>query len=134
MRVASNILGIDFGAKRVGLAMAVDGAPPQRLETLVNDAQLFQTLGQRIATHAIDTVVVGLPRNLEGDDTPQTAVARAFAARLQASHPDLTVALQDEALTSQTARVRLQQQKVSNPRAILDQEAAAIIVEDFLGG
>jgi putative Holliday junction resolvase len=134
MRVANNILGIDFGSKRVGLALAVAGGPPARLETLPNDDQLLSTLSARLATHAIDTIVVGLPRNLDGEDTLQTAHARRFAADVRAAHPDLTLVLQDEALTSQTARERLQRQKVRDVAAVLDQEAAAIIVEDFLGG
>ncbi|HUC86832.1 MAG TPA: Holliday junction resolvase RuvX [Candidatus Saccharimonadales bacterium] len=130
--MASNILGVDFGAKRVGLALAVAEAAPQRLSTLPNDAQLLAALSAQLADHAIDTVVVGLPRNLDGDDTAQTAVARAFAARLRAAHPEIQVILQDEAGTSQVARERLIHQKVRDVAAVLDQEAAAIIVEDFL--
>jgi putative Holliday junction resolvase len=130
--VAKAVLGIDFGAKRVGLALAVAGSPPGRLTTLAADDGLMGELGRRISTHNVGTVVVGLPRNLDGNDTAQTATAREFAARLQAAYPGLTVELQDEALTTATARQRLAQQRLSNPQALLDQEAAAIILEDYL--
>ena len=132
--MANAVLGIDFGAKRVGLALAKPGSAPQRLATLPANDELIMALGRQITAHGVGTVVVGLPRNLDGDDTAQTAVARKFAARLQAAYPALPVELQDEALTSATARQRLSPPQLKGTGGLLDQEAAVIILEDYLRG
>lgn len=131
--MAEAILGLDYGAKRVGLALAPPGEPPQRLVTLENGPDLPQQLADLLAQHAVGTVVVGLPRNLEGEDTAQTGTVMQFMGRLQTQLPQVKIESMDEALTSEEARKRLQQQGVKNPKEVLDQEAAVIILEDFLG-
>ena len=130
--MASSILGVDFGTKRVGLAIATDDSHPRRLVTLTNDEQLLAALRRQIASHGATTVVVGLPRNLDGDDTPQTTLARRFAEHLQQSQPKLAIVMQDEALTSEIAGDRLEAEGVKDIAAVLDQEAAVIILEDYL--
>jgi putative Holliday junction resolvase len=130
--VAHNLLGVDYGAKRVGVALAVVGERPQRLVTLANTASLLEELGVLLAAHQVETVVMGLPRNLDGDDTLQTDLVREFATHLQALYPQIVLAWQDEALTSEIARDRLQQQRQADLEAVLDQEAAVIILEDYL--
>jgi len=128
----SNILGIDYGAKRVGVALVAEGASPQRLTTLANGPALLEELGALMTAHKTGTIVLGLPRNLDGDDTPQTAVVREFGGRLRAFYPQIVLAWQDEALTSEIARDRLQQHSQADLVAVLDQEAAVIILEDYL--
>lgn len=130
--MAHNLLGVDYGSKRVGVALAAAGGQPQRLTTLAGDSSLLEELGRLLSAHGIDTVVVGLPRNLDGEDTAQTAMVRVFGAQLRAAHPEVVLTWQDEALTSEIARDRLRQQKVTDVAAILDQEAAVIILEDYL--
>lgn len=126
--MAIKLLGIDYGSVRVGLALAEAPAPPHRLATLPNDAQLIETLHQLIADHQVDKVVVGLPRGLDGQETAQTKAAREFAESL--GHE---VVLQDEAGTSSAARDRLGKQVERQPE-LIDQEAAAIMLEDYLRG
>lgn len=132
--MAKTVLGVDYGTKRVGVALAEAGQAPRRLVTMANDADLATALGELLAAHKAQVVVVGLPRNLDGDETPQTALTRQFAAELRHRHPAVTVVLQDEAMTSELARQRLEAEGVvaKNIAGLLDQEAAAIITEDYL--
>ena len=116
----------------MGLAVATDGSRPRRLVTLANDERLLEALGRQIAAESAITVVVGLPRNLDGDDTPQTVLARRFGDRLRQSQPKLEVVMQDEALTTEVARERLEAEGVKDMAAVLDQEAAVIMLEDYL--
>jgi putative Holliday junction resolvase len=127
------VYGIDFGSVRVGLAeadMSIKIARP--LKTLDNDETLLNKLNELIRQNAVEQVVVGLPRSLEAEETPQTEIVRRFAERLE-SELGVGVTLQDEALTSEEAERRLRQHysgKIEPGR--IDQEAAAIILQDYL--
>jgi putative Holliday junction resolvase len=76
-----------------------------------------------------------LPRRLNGADTDQTAVARALASALQ-DLMRIDVHLQDERLTSVEAESRLavRERDWRARKALVDAEAAAIILQDFLDG
>jgi putative Holliday junction resolvase len=134
--VGSTILGIDYGRVRVGVAYANAGtAAPQRLTTLANDDQLIDQLKAIISQHDVGTIVVGLPRGADGEDSHQTTLTRSFARTLAAATM-VPIELQDEFASSSLASERLASQKLSlrDQRAIIDQEAAVIILEDHLAG
>lgn len=135
------VLGIDFGERRIGLAMSdASGtlATPVRtierqdvgvdLVTLVVDA--IQEMGR---DERIDQLVVGLPRRLDGRDSAQTPRVRAFAAAL-GSRSGLPVDLQDERLSSREAEARLalRERDWRKRKARLDAAAAAIMLQDWL--
>jgi putative Holliday junction resolvase len=78
-----------------------------------------------------DVIVVGLPRGLDGQETPQTLVVRRFVDDvLEKLAP--RVELQDEAATSAVAEERLRQSGKRYRREQIDAEAAAIILQDWL--
>lgn len=127
------VLGIDYGSKRIGLSISRDLRFSNRLKTVSNAAESINHIQEIISSEKIQTVVVGLPRNLNGEDTTQTKIVRKFVSELE----DITkanVVLQDEADTSNLARARLKSQGL-NDRQIeqeVDAEAAVIILEDYL--
>jgi putative Holliday junction resolvase len=133
--VTKRYLGIDYGAKRVGLATGDDEvrlATP--LVTLEGDKEdLVEQLKAICHQESIDGIVMGLPRGLEGQETAQTAHVRAEASRLEAAL-ELPLALQDEALTSEVARERLVERGQETGGGAIDREAAAIILQDYLEG
>ena len=70
----TKILGFDFGQKRTGVAIAID-SDIQPLVTL--DVQSIQEdVLELVRKHQPDELVVGIPRNLDGEDTDQTRLAR----------------------------------------------------------
>ena len=122
----AHYLGVDYGSARVGVATANSGERAKALTT-VAPAELV-VLIQREAPQVI---VVGLPRNLDGNDTPQTQAVRTFAANVL--HPLApSLVLQDEAGTSSEAEARLKALGRAYARAAIDAEAAAIILQDYL--
>ena len=136
------VLGVDFGKKRIGLALSdasgilarpwqaiTAGATPRASATLV--AAIIGDAGA--ADDPIDAVVVGLPRRLTGEDTDQTAPTRQFAAAL-ADLAGVRVHLQDERLTSVEAESRLavHERDWRKRKAKIDAAAAAIILQDYL--
>ena len=135
------MLGVDFGAKRIGLALSdATGMLASPWQTVDGGAALAAAdrVG-RIATglaaedDGLEAIVVGLPRRLDGSDNDQTPVVRVFAAEL-ARVTGLPVILQDERLSSHEAESRLavREHDWRKRKAKLDAAAAAVILQDFL--
>lgn len=129
-----NILGIDYGSKRVGVAIGdnIDKAA-KPLQTINVTKHLMSDLRELLLKHDAGLIVVGLPRNLDGEDTRQTAVVRQFVAELQ-TELAINVLTQDEALTSEVAAKRLHGKTGPRKQGKVDREAAAIILQDYLDG
>ncbi len=124
-----NLLGIDYGYKRVGLAFGSDETKAaEPLETLVNDDGLLTRLRQIISDRNVGKLVVGLPRGLEGQPTQQTRVVEEFVAQVL-SELQIPIETVDEAVTSEVAR---QTVGPAAPKTAVDAEAAAIILRDYL--
>jgi putative Holliday junction resolvase len=127
-----NILSLDVGDKRVGVAIAsFEALLPRPLTTLQRGDNFFGELRQLIETEDIGAIVIGLPRGLDGQSTSQTAATEKFAGQLR-SEISLPVHLQDEALTSKQAESELQSHGGSHAKADIDALAATYILEDFL--
>ena len=137
------VLGIDYGARRVGLALSdATGtlASPWRLlerprsegETLALIAAVVDTL--RAEDDGLAVVVVGWPRRLDGSPTDQTLGIETFSRSL-AERAGIQVVLQDERLSSHAAEERLAERGIRDWRARkkkLDAAAAAVILQDYL--
>jgi putative Holliday junction resolvase len=129
-------LAIDFGLKRVGLAMSDPGgalALPYATLVKKDNSQLLNEIKDVLDREGVDCLVVGLPVGLEGEETLTTRQARNFARRLSriTSRP---VHLQDETLSSSEAAQRLRESGLSarKQKPVLDQMAAVVILESFL--
>jgi putative Holliday junction resolvase len=137
------VLGIDFGRRRIGLALsdasAVLARPWKAMPAAGSPAASARAVAAVARTEASDedsaigAIVVGLPRRLGGEDTDLTQPAREFAAALEASS-GLPVTLQDERLTSREAesRLALRERDWRKRKAAIDAASAAIILQDFL--
>lgn len=125
------LLGIDYGGARVGLALAsMIARLPTPFETIDNGPDLIEKLLEIIKSQNVITVVVGLPRSLEGNETRQTTLAREFASKLKAH--GLHVVLQDEAATSIAAEEELQARGEDYTKEEIDALAATYILDDYL--
>lgn len=133
MQSKRTFLGLDIGQKRIGLSVGDSIARlAQPLATLIVDGHEIAALQKIIETHDITDLVVGLPRNQQGETTAQTDFVRQYAGQhLQPLKPHLH--WQDESVTSVIAEERLQARKKSYTKADIDAEAAAIILQDYLG-
>ena len=122
-------MAFDYGDMRTGVAIAKDGET-EPLTTITAD-DLWPEVTSLILEHKPAQLVVGLPRNLNGDSTAQTHKAQAFASSL-AQVTQLPVALQDEAMSSQRALERIgKNTPIAQRKKLLDQVAAQIILEDY---
>ncbi|HYH36322.1 MAG TPA: Holliday junction resolvase RuvX [Candidatus Saccharimonadales bacterium] len=132
LTVHSSVLGLDVGSKRIGIAVASLAARlPRPLTTLEFNGDFFAALDAIIKTEDVGTLVIGLPRNLEGSSTAQTEAVETFIERLQ-EHSGLPVHRQDEALTSRKAEAELEARGKPYKRGDIDALAATYILQDWL--
>ena len=131
MQVRSNLLGLDVGDRRVGMAVVADDVMvPRALPTLLRDEHLLTAIQQIIQERAIDRIVVGLPRNMSGEETWQTTAVRDFAKKLTAMNKPID--FQDEALTSVHAETLLRNSGKQFEKGDIDSLAALTILADYL--
>lgn len=131
MAVPEYILSLDYGEKRVGVAIAHTVARmPRPLITLVNSETLLADIRNLVAQEAVCLVVVGLPRGMDGGYTAQTHAAEQFADKLRATLV-VPVELADETLTSVDAEVSLSDDK-QHTKGDIDSMAASLILERYL--
>ena len=129
-------MGVDYGGRRVGLALSDPlGITAQPLECIVreNDAQVAGELERLIQTHDIERVVVGLPVNLSGNDSPQTKRTRRFISRLR-KNLGVKIETWDERLSSDEAERALIDMDVRRSRRNerRDIVAAQLILQGYL--
>jgi len=132
MRVAA----LDVGDARIGLAVCDELGLTVRgvgIVRRVGGVRDLEEIAARLAPYEPAQIVVGLPLNMDGSEGKQAVRVRAFAERLRA-HLGLPVALWDERLTTVEAQHALRSAGVSRSRRrqLVDQEAAAIILESYL--
>lgn len=130
------VLGVDFGLKRVGLAVSdragILASPLRTIERGTRD-ELFAELTALIEREAVEAVVVGLPLGLDGQETLTTRQARNFAESLK-RRITLPVHLVDERLTSAAAEEELKEAGLCGRKRkqALDSQAAVHILRAWL--
>lgn len=126
----ASLIALDVGTKRIGVA-AADSAVPVAipLATVEVDGNELEAVRAIVGDRAVDTVVVGYPRNQAGEATDQTAISEAFGRQVAAF---ATVEYQDESLTSIMAEGRLKAMGKPYTKADIDAYAAMIILQDYL--
>jgi putative Holliday junction resolvase len=127
-------LGIDFGEKRIGLAIS-EGALAVPLATLKrrDDGSAIAEIAGIARREGVGRLVVGEPRKLDGTRGPAAVRVRRFAEKLAAS-TGLPLELVDEALTSVEAAERLRAAGIDPRRhpGKLDAVAAQILLQEAL--
>jgi len=127
-------LAIDYGLKRTGLAVC------DKSETLCSPLKVVETspglipaILKLIQAEAIESIVVGLPVNMDGTEGDMAKKVRAFASQLGTSTP-LPIYLHDERLTSHKAEELLAPADftLKKVKQRLDAVAAAAILQTFL--
>jgi len=131
----NRILGIDVGEARIGLAISDElGMMAHPLETVhVKEGGAMARVAETVKKREIATVVIGLPRNMNGTYGPAAEKVREFAKKLQELAP-CTVKFWDERLTTVAAQRSLRDagRDVKKSRPVIDQVAAQLILQGYL--
>jgi putative holliday junction resolvase len=134
-------LGIDYGRKRIGLALSdptgLLARPWKTIAAAGLDRQVAE-LSREIESlqrepDGLSTVVIGLPRRLSGEANQQTALVQLLVDRLAGLSP-VPIAVQDERLSSHEAEQLLSRREKDwrKRKPLLDAAAAAVILQDYL--
>jgi putative holliday junction resolvase len=130
-------LGLDVGDRRIGVAVSDElGLTAQPVLTLMrkrNRREDLRSLARLCRRFGVAGIVVGHPRHLSGEESPQGARVQAFALEL-GELAGLPVHLWDERLTTREAHQILYQTRWQrqNHRRLVDQVAATLILQEFL--
>ena len=129
------ILGLDYGDRRIGLALSDPLkmiASPFKFIINTGDDELLDSLKILIVEEDIEAIIVGLPIGLKGQETKQTTKVRAFAELL--SSLTIPISFEDERFSSVSAEKSMIQQKIKtgHNKGMIDQRAAAILLQQFL--
>ncbi len=130
------ILAIDYGQKRTGLAVTdilrITANPLLTIET----SALKEWLIAELAKSEIDTVVIGHPTQLNGEDSDSMRFIRPFMGWFRKQFPSMPLVEYDERFTSTIAHQAMiaggMKKKDRRDKAVVDKIAACIILEDYL--
>ena len=129
------VLAVDFGERRVGLAVSDESGRvvvPVGVVLRRSDAQAAREVAAAALEREAVRIVVGLPRRGDGSEGERAVRSRNFARRLGEAS-GLPVDLQDEGLTSVAADEALAEAGIRGDRSgARDAEAAATILRDWL--
>lgn len=132
----ARIMGLDYGDKRIGVAISdAFGWTAQGVEVIErkSEGDYIDRIRARIGEYEVDTIVVGLPKNMNGTIGPRGEICMAFAEELRQAF-GLPVHLWDERLTTVAAQRTLLEADVSRRKRkqVIDKMAAAILLQNFL--
>ena len=129
----SRALGVDYGTKRVGLAISDSLGITARPLSVVPRSVVVEEVVNLVKEHDVGTIVVGLPTGLSGDEGVSASEARKLADELGVA-AGIDVVLVDERYTSRLAEDALLESgmKRRKRRESVDKVAAAIILQDYL--
>lgn len=129
-------MGLDLGNVNIGIAfsdplgMFASGFINYRRQTLDKDLRYIADLA---VEKQVDTIVVGLPKNMDGSDGERVQFTYDFCAELK-KFTDLPIVYQDERLTTVSAEKLLISADVRREKrkTVIDEVAASIILQSYL--
>ena len=130
------ILAIDYGKRRTGLAVTdmlrITANPLLTVET----SQLLTWLTDYTAREQVDTIVIGYPRQMNGQDSETVPAIRAMEQQIRARLPHIPIVEYDERFTSVLAHQAMiaggMKKKDRQNKMQVDKLAACIILESYL--
>lgn len=128
-------VGVDAGDARIGVSQSdPSGMLATPVETVPRGTGDLARIREIVLDRAAIEVVVGLPRSLSGGEGPAAAKVREFARALAEALDPVPVRLCDERLSTVTAEavLRSQGRKGQKRRAVVDQAAAVVILQNAL--
>jgi putative Holliday junction resolvase len=132
----ARILSIDYGKKRTGLAVT---DPLQLIAgglATVSTSELFEYLSAYVGREPVERIVIGEPRQPNGQPSENLARVEQFVNRWRKQIPQIPIEYYDERFTSVLAhRAMLEgglKKKARQDKALVDEISATIILEDYM--
>jgi len=128
------VLGLDFGEKRIGVAISDPlSITAQPLPYISYNPKFLEELKLIMSDYDIGLIVVGLPLSREGKDTQTTVKVRQFGAKLE-QHLGKDIVFQDERYSTKAVERVLIEADVSRKKRkeVIDSQAAVFILQGYM--
>ncbi len=132
------ILGIDYGESRTGFAITDElNITVQGLETVYNngsDKIILKKIDELLEKYEIDTIVVGMPYNMDGTISKRAEITERFIHKLKCKYNKIKIEFIDERLTTVAAHKTMNFLNINKhkKRDLVDTIAAVYILETYL--
>ncbi len=130
-------LGIDYGKKRIGVAVSDPlGITAQPVEVVENNGSLMDRIKELCEKYEVNTIVVGLPKNLKGEIAQSAEDVLAFVKKLAKAAGNIPIITYDERLSTASVMKTLSETNMSGKkkRQVVDKMAAAYILQGYMDG
>lgn len=130
------ILAIDYGVKRVGLAVTDELKMIANGLNTIHSKDVMQFLTTYIKNSNVDTIVLGMPKNLNNQDTHSTSHVQTFLKALEKNFPNISIKTFDERFTSKIAFNTMIEsginKKARTNKDLLNTISATVILQSYL--
>jgi len=131
-------IGLDYGDSRVGIAITDElGITSQGIETIQhkgNDKIVLKRLEEILHQYEVDTIVIGMPINMNGTKTERVEVTNKFIHKLKCKFNKIAIETVDERLTTVAAHKTMNYLNINknNKKNIVDTISAVYILETYI--
>jgi len=130
------ILSVDYGRKRTGIAVT---DPSQIIAgglATVSTSTLFEYLSEYVANEQVERIIIGEPRQTNGEPSENYQRVIQFVNRWRKAIPQIPIELYDERFTSVLAHQAMLQgglrKKARQDKALVDEISATILLQDYM--
>jgi len=129
-------MSFDFGTKRIGIAVTDPMKIIANGLTTIHPKDIVDFLKKYLTTEAIETFVVGEPKQMDGTDSQSAVHVRGFVNLLKKNFPEIPIEMIDERFTSKMASAAILQsgakKKTRQDKALVDTVSATIILQSYM--
>lgn len=130
------LMAIDFGRKRVGIAVTDTMQIIANGLTTVSTSEIFNFLRTYTSKEKVDAFIVGLPKQMNNEESESMKYITPFVKGLQNNFPNIEIQMYDERFTSKLAQQTMIQGGMSKKdrqnKAMIDQISATIILQSYM--
>ena len=134
----ARLLAIDYGRKRSGIAVSDSLQIIANGLTTVPSHTLINFLKDYVAKESVELIIIGLPRQMNYEESESMQYIKPFVKKLQKEIPDIPVEYSDERFTSQMAHQTMidggLKKKQRQNKALVDEISATIILQGYMEG
>ena len=132
----SRLLSVDYGKKRCGIAVTDPlQIVPGGLATVAT-SELLAFLKDYTSREQVERIIIGEPKQPNGQPSENLPLVKAFAAQLRKALPEIPVVFYDERFTSVLAHKAMLdgglRRKARQDKALVDEISATIILQDYM--
>jgi putative Holliday junction resolvase len=134
----ARVLAIDYGLKRVGVAVTDPMQIIANSLTTINAPEIFTFLTTYFATEKVEKVIVGLPKQMNNQPSESMPLVEKFVEKFRNQFPNIPIEYLDERFTSKMALQAMIQggvkKKDRQNKALIDTISATILLQSYLEG